>query len=79
MNTNMWFDGFDWYIAESADEALKLQNELSGEDWTKDENEFKLVDPESELTFMNAGKRATKKTKEWLAGRTKGFFGSTEH
>lgn len=76
----MWFDGYDWYIAESADEAQKFQIELTGEDQDRDSsNEFVSVDPDSDLTFVDDdGKRETRKVSEWLKDHTKGFFASTE-
>lgn len=75
----LWFDGYDWYIAESADEAKKLQIELTGEDEYRDaDNEFRLVDPDSRLTLGDENGHVTKKVRNWIDGRTKGFFASTE-
>lgn len=78
----LWFDGYDWYIAGSAGEAQKLQIEFTGADEDRDEtNEFTLVPEDQDFTFYNRedDSKETKKVKDWLVGRTKGFFASTEY
>lgn len=80
----LWFDGYDYYVAESAEEAQKLQIELTGRDAYRDEqNNFQEVDPGSDVTIYDDAmidnrKSETRKAKEWVVGRTKGLLASTE-